>query len=48
MTADRSMAIVRSFLPKTIAFIGGSVAEMSIRRCVDMGLKKYCGKPGFC
>lgn len=37
MADTRSQDIGRLFSPKSIAFIGGSIAEMSIRRCVEMG-----------
>ncbi|WP_026244417.1 acetate--CoA ligase family protein [Dasania marina] len=37
MADIRSQDIGRLFSPKSIAFVGGSIAEMSIRRCVEMG-----------
>ena len=39
MALTRSETIARLFSPKTIAFIGGSIAEMSIKRCQDMGFQ---------
>ena len=39
MALTRSEAISRLFSPKSIAFIGGSIAEMSIKRCQDMGFQ---------
>ena len=39
MAVTRSEAISRLFSPKSIAFIGGSIAEMSIKRCQDMGFQ---------
>ncbi len=39
MTVTRSEAITRLLSPKTIAFVGGSIAEMSIKRCQDMGFE---------
>ncbi|MFQ3330193.1 MAG: acyl-CoA synthetase (NDP forming) [Oceanospirillaceae bacterium] len=39
MALTRSETIARFFSPKTIAFIGGSIAEMSIKRCQDMGFQ---------
>jgi acyl-CoA synthetase (NDP forming) len=39
MASTRSEAISRLFSPKSIAFIGGSIAEMSIKRCQDMGFQ---------
>lgn len=37
MADIRSQDIGRLLSPKSIAFVGGSIAEMSIRRCVEMG-----------
>lgn len=37
MSKVSAEAIARSFSPKSIAFIGGSIAELAIRRCVEMG-----------
>ena len=39
MALTRSKAICRLFSPKSIAFIGGSIAEMSIKRCQGMGFQ---------
>jgi acyl-CoA synthetase (NDP forming) len=41
MPETRSQKLGRLFSPQSIAFVGGAIAEMSIKRCVELG---YTGK----
>lgn len=41
MPETRSQKLARLFAPRSIAFVGGSIAEMAIERCLEMG---YAGE----